>query len=286
MLTKAWREATAELRDGYKQQLDEAKAKLDEMVNPTEKPDLKKMDLGSLSGGTIIDPTKIERGVDALTPLENKLKQLTEEQEKFGRVSAEAWQKYQVQIEDTQNQIDEFKGKNKKVGKDTESSWEKAASAIQSVGGALQSLEDPSARIVGIVAEAIANIALAFSKADLKDGASGNVYAWIAATASGLATMVATISSIKSATKYASGGIIQGNSYSGDNLIAQGPNGLIGLNAGEVVLNRAQTQSLAQSLGNAGGNVHVTGEVHGESIVLVANRFLRRSGKGELVTWK
>jgi hypothetical protein len=57
-------------------------------------------------------------------------------------------------------------------------------------------------------------------------------------------------------------------------------------NAGEVVLTRAQQGNLAAQLQGSNNNVHVTGELRGESIYLAVNRSLKRRGKGELVTWK
>ena len=79
--------------------------------------------------------------------------------------------------------------------------------------------------------------------------------------------------------------MIKGNSYSGDNIggIVDGSQ-LVGLNAGELVLNKAQQATLAQNL-QGGGNIRMTGEVTGEKIVLVANRYLKRTGQGEIVTW-
>jgi hypothetical protein len=100
--------------------------------------------------------------------------------------------------------------------------------------------------------------------------------------------MTAVISAIHSSTGYAEGGMIKGNSYSGDNLMAQGPNGqLIGLNAGEVVLNRAQAGVIANQIeagGQQGG--YTPSHVSGEQIWIALNAYTRRTGKGELVTWR
>jgi hypothetical protein len=82
---------------------------------------------------------------------------------------------------------------------------------------------------------------------------------------------------------------VKGNSYSGDNVPAMvgGAGGeLVGLDAGEVVLTRAMQGSLARQLqGNGGGGMQIVGELSGEKIVLVANRYFRRTGQGEIVTW-
>lgn len=97
--------------------------------------------------------------------------------------------------------------------------------------------------------------------------------------------MVSTIATIHSATGYAKGGIVEGNSYSGDNMMFGG-DGLYGLNAGELVLTKAQQSSLAQSLsGNGGNNVRVHGVLRGKDIFIAAENWSKSVGKGELVTW-
>ena len=172
------------------------------------------------------------------------------------------------------------------AGAMTKTSWEEAAKAIASAGSALQGLKEPSIKVAGIVGQAVANIALGFSKQSLA-AAGGGPWAWIAAIAGGLGTMVSTIAAIKTATKgYSTGGRIEGNSYSGDNLLMPlNSGGYASLNAGEIVLNRAQTNNLANALtpqpvSNGGGAPYLTGEL----IFLGANNHLGRTGQGEIVT--
>lgn len=169
--------------------------------------------------------------------------------------------------------------------KTVDKSWQKAAQSIGQVGSAISQLEDPAAKIMGIVGEAIATVALGYAKATAKPK---DPWSWIAFAATGFATMVTMIQGIHSATGYAQGGIIKGNSYSGDNIggLVDGSQ-LVGLNAGEVVLNHAQTETLANSLENdQQGGITSLPYVMGEQIILGANAFLRRSGRGELVTTK
>ena len=160
--------------------------------------------------------------------------------------------------------------------------WSGVASAIGAVGNAMAGIEDPAAKVLGIVAQAIATVALTFSKS-----LTGTVtpWDWIAAAAAGTATMISTISAIHSATGYAEGGIIKGNSYSGDNIMAIGPNGsLIGLNAGEIVLNKSQQNNLASQLQGGGmQNLNLTATIKGEQIRLTLNNNGRRTGRGEYV---
>ena len=170
------------------------------------------------------------------------------------------------------------------TGKETEASWKSAAAAVQNVGTALKSVEDPGAKIAGIIGQAIANIALGFAQASASSSKLG-VFGWIAAVTGGLATMISTIAAIHSSTGYADGGIIKGNSYSGDNLKAIVDGGdMVGLNAGEIVLNKAQTGNLASALQERDGNPSSSKPyVTGDTIVLGVNNWARKHGKGELV---
>ena len=151
--------------------------------------------------------------------------------------------------------------------------WQAAANAIGDIGGALQQVEDPSAKVAGIVMEAIACIALGFSKSTIA-AAGGGPIAWIAATVSGLATMIGTIAAIKNAIKFADGGMVGGNSYSGDNIVAR-------LNSGEGVLTAAgvrNAQAMASNTNPMGG-MQLEALVSGESLRLVlANNASRRGG--------
>jgi hypothetical protein len=85
--------------------------------------------------------------------------------------------------------------------------------------------------------------------------------------------------------KAAGGYLIGGNSYSGDNVFA----GNAWVNSGELVLNKSQQNNLASMITEAesrghGGNG--LARVSGEQIWIALNAYTRRSGKGELVTWK
>jgi hypothetical protein len=174
-----------------------------------------------------------------------------------------------------------------KQGQDVRESWQQAAGAIGSVGNALAGLEDPGAKIIGTVGQAIAQIALGFAQATAADSKLG-VFGWIAAVAGGLGTMISTISAIKSATGYANGGVVNynggggvipGNSYTGDNLR------MIGVNSGEIIMNTAQQNNVANALlSRQQGGVDVQPWVDGEKIFLGMNNTTRRQGRGEIVT--
>ena len=162
------------------------------------------------------------------------------------------------------------------------------AQAAMNFGAALAGVEDPAAKAAGTVMQAIASIALGFAMASAQASELGP-FGWVAFLAAGAAALATTISTIHSLTGYAQGGIIKGNSYSGDNIggmIDGGAGGLVGLNAGEVVLNTAQTSNVAAALTEGGREVSVHGRLVGEDIFISADRYARRSGRGEILTWK
>ena len=173
------------------------------------------------------------------------------------------------------------KGTSKIVsgGKEAKASWQDAARAVQSVGGALSGIEDPAVKIAGTIAQAVAEIALSFASAlNRKESQAGGVWGWIAAAAAGTATMISTIAAVKGATRHAGGGIVGGNTPSGDLQPVL-------LNSGELVLNKAQQGVLAGQLqdsreGQSGRLPYVTGE----EIYLGLSNYLRKRGYGEIVT--
>lgn len=161
------------------------------------------------------------------------------------------------------------------AAKQTEKAWGAAANAISAIGGALQQIEDPSAKVAGIIMQAVANIALGFATAATQ-AAAGGPFAWIAATVAGIANMISAVTAIKqvtSAGKFADGGIVGGSSFSGDNLTAS-------VNSGELILNRSQQNVIASQLqGGAAQNMRLEALVSGESLRMVlANNASRRGG--------
>ena len=201
-------------------------------------------------------------------------------------VPDETWQaildKYnelRAQIGEEPITIDFNTGKIAEDGKKADKTWKDAASAVQSVGSAFSQIEDPAAKAMGTVMQAIASIALGFAQASAQAGSMGP-WAWLAFLAAGAAATATTIATIHSLTGFAEGGIVQGNSYSGDNV------GPVMLDAGELILNRSQQSTIASALmdaDNARGGYAGAPYVTGEKIVLGINNYARRSGRGELV---
>ena len=286
-LQKAWRAAADDdSRQRIKAQIDEAQHALDIMTGKVVENPVKKI---TAQEGVGINASVQDKGFLDITPTKiiTPLQALEAELARLKELQAEAWtpeqfQAYGAAIEETQEKIDALKG-IKEVKKD----WKSAAQAISQVGSALSSLEDPAAKVLGLIAQAVASIALGFGEATTKE-AKGGVWTWIPAVVAGLGTMISTISAIHSATGYAQGGLVDGRGggfvpgtqFSGDNI------GNVRLDAGELVLNRAQQSSLASQLqDNADNTQHIVGILHGTDIWLSVNRTTKRQGLGEIVTW-
>ena len=180
-------------------------------------------------------------------------------------------------------------GNVQKETKEVNKHWNEAASAIQAVGSAMSQIENPAAKVIGTIAQAVATMALSYSQAANSPAVTGTGWGWIAFAATGLATMLSSISAIKQATSgFANGGVIPGNSMSGDNLRGMTPDGTVyGLNSQEIILNKAQQGNLASQLTDSavqgfGGQPYV----EGEKIFLGMNNSSRARGRGEIVTTK
>lgn len=266
-LNKAWREAGSGVRDSYIPQIVEAEAKLKEMRD--QQALMKEQAQGKLLGGSVstegikmgsfaFDGESLQKNLDYVLD-QIKVKPIV------------------VPLETTKNNVEGIKEAAKATAK-----------VVGTIGNAFNAIEDPAAKVAGTVAQAIANIALAYSDALGKTvGEKFNIWSFIAASAAAMVSMGTTIASIHQATGYAQGGMIKGNSYSGDNIggLVDGSQ-LVGLNAGELVLTKAQQSNLANSLqGNGGNTVRVVGKIAGKDLFICAENWAKSVGKGEFVTW-
>ena len=152
---------------------------------------------------------------------------------------------------------------------------------VQNMGSMFASISqltgDENIAIMGIIGQAVANIALSFSKA-MASHKSITIWDWIGAAATGLATMVSIIGTIKQQTAgYATGGVVGGNSYTGDNL-------LVRVNSKERILtakqNKALNDGLAQinSFGQV-GKLYGTVTVKGSDLNIAMKNFNKTQKK-------
>lgn len=157
----------------------------------------------------------------------------------------------------------------------------------QSVGSMFSALGqatgDEGFEVAGIIAQAIAQVALGYATATAQASEMGP-WAWIAFALAGLATMISTIAAIKQQTSgYATGGVITGNHYVGDQQYAR-------VNAGEMILNQAQQARLfnlanGQDIANniipasSSTNVTIEGVIRGKDLMLVQKNYNTISSK-------
>lgn len=92
-------------------------------------------------------------------------------------------------------------------------SIEGATEALRSLGGALSSagsnIELPALDVAGTIAAAIATTIMGFADASKQEGKLG-IWGWIAASAAGLANLMAVVGSIKAMGAFADGGVVSG----------------------------------------------------------------------------
>ena len=145
------------------------------------------------------------------------------------------------------------------------------SSAFSTLGNAFDNEE---LNIASIVLGAIANIAKAYSEASAKQ-AEGSItgWDWLAFSVAGLAQVAGVIAQIHSLTGYANGGIIGGNSYTGDKVLAR-------VNSGEMILNPSQQANLFNMIN---GGISTGGEVkfriEGSTLVGVLNNYNKKTGR-------
>lgn len=202
--------------------------------------------------------------------LEDQLKTIQESMK--AAITPEDYAEMLAAAADVQEQIKAFKGENKKETKTVNLSQE-IGNIVSGISGMTSSIEQ-----LGI---------------ELPEGMKdvlGGIQSMVNILTS-IGTIVSAIEAISAAdiiTPFARGGVVHaaggykvpGNHYSGDNIPAL-------LDAGEVVLNRAQAASLASDLqSGVGAGGYRPSYISGEQIFLVLNRYTKRTGKGELVTWR
>ena len=234
----------------------------------------------------------IQRLMDFNDNLIEQLKKLQEEYNELGEAGKSGYEDITEKLEATvekQTELSEqaqnlYKAdKNaKKLSKDVAKIGDAVGAAGDMFAALGDAADDEGLKVVGIVAQAVATVALSFAQAL----ASCKTWVeWLAFGLSGAATMMSLISQINSVTSgYANGGpvgLVGGSSYSGDNVWAR-------LNSGEMVLNKHQQQNLfdainSGNLGNGGGSqtVQVQGVIRGTDLLLVqknTNKVLSKTG--------
>lgn len=210
------------------EEIDKLRAKLIELYNslPDEVKKTIKLELD-------------ESGVDAT---EQKLKQLQEEVTSI--VSSLQGPGAQMQ--------NMFVDLGKLMGNVEASPWQKLGAAFAATGDAAAELgttlaqlgQDSTLAKAGMVAAAIGQIILGFAQASASASSMGP-WGWLAFIGAGLAALATTLTMIKNMQQFEYGGVVAGNSYHGDKVLAR-------LNSGERVLTKKQNDKLNRLLDSGG----------------------------------
>ena len=190
-----------------------------------------------------------------------------------------------VQVVEDEEQVEEtLDGINSEV-KDMAGVWDYASQSIGSVGSALAGIEDPAAKVLGTIAQAIASVVMGMGMAIANKGKEIEPWSWIAFAAAATATMISTVSAIKSATaEYHAGGDFVGKGSRCNTMMRPVGTDTIPsmLSPGELILNKSQQSNLASNLqaAPAFADLHLETTIEAERIRIMLNNNNRRRGRG------
>ena len=231
---------------------------------------------------TLIGPSELE------IANELALRQLNPDQPLYQELMAKAATNpitIPVQVVEDEEQVEEtLAGINSEV-KDMAEVWSYASSAISSVGSALAGIEDPAAKVLGLIAQGIASVVAGMGMAIAQKGKELEPWSWIAFAASATATMIATVASIKAATaEYHAGGDFVGKGSRFNTMMRPVGTDTIPamLSPGELILNKSQQSNLASNLQAAPAlaDLHLETTIEAERIRIMLNNNNRRRGRG------
>lgn len=223
-------------------------------VTAMAKVDALQAQIAEATNGRLTIEAEVEPQYTVKGSVADKRKSYANAQTKASRIKSDydigliSKEEAQRQVDDINKVLSSLKLKPITVDFDTTSvekgtgKMREGAQSIQQLGSSIAQLgsqiQAPALNIAGTIAQAIATMVLGYAEAS-KDASKLTPFGWIAFAATGLATLLTMIASIKSATSgsYAHGGIIPGGSYSGDRLTAN-------VNSGEMIINRRQQLQL------------------------------------------
>ena len=169
--------------------------------------------------------------------------------------------------------------------KDVNSALDYASQAIGSVGSALAGLEDPAANVLGLIAQAIANVVVGLGAAIAQKGKDIEPWSWIAFSAAAASTMLTTVEAIKRVTaEYHAGGDFVGKGSRFSTMMRPIGSDTIPamLSPGELILNKSQQSNLAPRLQAAPSlaDLHLETIIEAERLRIMLNNNNRRRGRG------
>ena len=257
-LKKAQQAATKRVAQAEQNMQSGGQSSFQKAISSTEKPPTEKDYEAQLSA----IQKKMDMNDQYLKILEDEKAKL----EELGDTGSAAYEDIKQKIDETTAAQEELgraaqkNAKNDKKDKKRAKNWEDATDALSDFGSALgdigKSSDTPELEVAGVIAQSLANLALGASKA-ISEASSMGPWAWIAFGAMAMAQLASMVAQVHSLTGFASGGIVGGNSYSGDRQ-------LVRVNSGEMILTGQQqanlfnllNSSLLPGTGGIGGDVH------------------------------
>ena len=147
-----------------------------------------------------------------------------------------------------------------------------AAGAYRELGNAIGGTAGKMVNVAGMLAQAIVTMIQGYATATAQAGTMGP-WNWIAFGLTGLGQLMAMIAGVRSAARFAQGGIVGGTSYSGDKQY-------IRVNSGEMILNGQQQARLFSMINSGGGQGgEVTFRIAGQQLVGVLNNYNGKMSK-------
>ena len=231
---------------------------------------------------TLIGPSELE------IANELALRQLNPDQPLYQELMAKAATNpitIPVQVVEDEEQVEKTLAGIANEMIDVTDKFDLTSQAIGSMGSALAGLEGSAAKILGLVAQAIASVIAGMGAAIAQKGKEIEPWSWIAFTAAATATMISTVAAIKSVTaEYHAGGDFVGKGSRFSTMMRPVGTDTIPamLSPGELILNKSQQSNLASNLQAAPAlaDLHLETTIEAERIRIMLNNNNRRRGRG------
>lgn len=179
-----------------------------------------------------------------------------------------------AKLPDGWNKINPISNQSVKNVENMENSLESVSSILGSLGGLIGNASDNMGAWALSSAANIAQMIVQLQALATAQGVASAFSAPWPASLAAVATVLATISSIYSSLpKFETGGIVGGNSYFGDKLLAR-------VNSGELILNQQQQAKLYHMTENDRGGMTISFDrVRGSDIYLALKNYMKDTGK-------
>ena len=220
------------------------KDEISKIVQDAYKPEEQKFDFSGLSESAQKEANATLEQFNRIKDARDKLNEIIENKDKkYGAEAVDSAREAIVGLTQSYNElgnaVDAYNEKSKDIN-NTRQNIEGVGQALSDLGSIMSSIgsisENKIFNATAIIAQAVATYILGWTEATAKASKLGPV-GWAAFGLSTAAQALAVIAQIKNVAKFAHGGIVGGNSYSGDRMLAQ-------VNSGEMILNQKQQSNL------------------------------------------